>query len=140
MPSKAFLPFVSKNCTYQLNSALPIGDFNYLYEIGYHDKRIQLDELLSKIDSLNRISGIKTILYLMPEYNLIENHNYFKNYINYYTQKKINTVSIINGFDDFDQRNGQEYMISVHDGHPNSKAHAIVSKTLLKNISSLKSD
>jgi hypothetical protein len=120
--------------------ALPIGDFHYLNKKGYAERKIQLDEILSKIDSLNQIKKINCILYLMPEYNLLDNKKYFENYINYYNQKKIESIVVIDGFDDFNYEKGQDFMLSVHDGHPNFKAHEIISKSFLKYLTSSKSN
>jgi hypothetical protein len=122
------------------NLALPIGDFYYLEKIGYLEKKMQLDKLISQIDSLNSIYEIRSVFYLMPEYNLLDNKGYFKEYIEYYVSKKLPTITIINGFDDFKGRNGQDYMLSIHDGHPNSQAHAIIAKSLENIFNSSKSN
>lgn len=115
--------------------ALPIGEFHYLNKIGYKEKKVQLDEFLFTIDSLNKKNGIKSIIYLMPVFNLLNNNRYFEQYINYYTNKNLNTISIMNGFNDFNKEEGQDYMLSIHDGHPNSKAHAVISKSIMVQLS-----
>lgn len=120
--------------------ALPIGDFHYLNKKGYAERKFQLDEILSKIDSLNRINKINCILYLMPEYNLLDNKKYFENYINYYNQKNIESIVVMNGFDDFNFEKGQDFMLSVHDGHPNSKAHEIIAKSFIRYLTSYKTN
>jgi hypothetical protein len=115
--------------------ALPIGDFHYLSKKGYIEKKHEIDEILFRIDSLNSAHDIMCILYIMPEYNLLANKKYFSNYISYYNQKNLKSIDILNGFDDFNNAKEKNYTLSIHDGHPNSQAHKIIAKSILKYLS-----
>jgi hypothetical protein len=102
--------------------ALPMGDFHYFRTLAYSQKKEDLEIIRKQIEHIVNAKKIFVILYLMPDFNLLNNQKYFSEFIEYFNTWQSDRVIIINGFKDFEEDSGDTYCISIHDGHPNGKA------------------
>lgn len=109
---------------------LPIGDFYYLSEIAYEEKKSEMGKIFSTLDYVALSKKIDIIIYLLPNYNLLNQPQYFKKFVEVFKNNGFNSLKIIDGVDQFKNKKDGYYCLSIHDGHPNSRAHELIADTL----------
>ena len=111
---------------------LPVGNFHYFRTEAYKEHSKDFEVIYSKFSELTSVYDLKIILYLMPDFNLLNRPEYFKTFSDEFSFHRSN-VYVINGLDSFKGNKDGEYCISIHDGHPN----AVASKKIALDISLL---
>lgn len=135
--SANFLSSNFQNLLKRKGMALPIGDFNYFRTIGYNEKAEELNYAISYIDKINQNTNSETILYLYPEFNLLNHTKYFNSYTDFYENLNHSKIHVINGvskFEMIENQNHTQFYLSSHDGHPNASAHLEVSRQIFSYI------
>lgn len=131
----SFLSANTQNLLKRKGLALPLGDFHYFRKVAYYEKQQELEQLMDFIVKMNVEKNVQTILYLMPDFNLTNQTKYFDSFTNFflhYNGKK--RIHIINGIKDFQNSKDGYYCLSIHDGHPNGKAHLNIASSINKLI------
>lgn len=120
----SFLSANIQNLFKRKGMPLPIGDFNYYRTKAYQDKDIELKMVMGLIDEISTKKDIHFILYLMPDFNLTKNVEYFKTFVSFFANfRNYKKIHLINGIEEFRNEKDGYYCISIHDGHPNGLAH-----------------
>jgi|GEM_PF-7010080 len=136
--NSAMISFLSGNIQNTLKRhgiPLPIGDFHYLKEIAYKEKKDEMDRVMKYLTSVNMKYGTRIILYLMPDFNLTNNINYFRDFDDFFElYNNAPGITILNGPELFKDSPDGYYCISVHDGHPNDSAHIRIAKDICNEI------
>ena len=109
---------------------LPIGDFYYLSQIGYEQKKSDMEKVFKNLDYVALNKKIKVIIYLLPDYNLLNQPQFYKKFVEVFEGNGFSSLNIIDGVDQFKYKKDGYYCLSIHDGHPNSKAHELIADTL----------
>ncbi|MCB0695807.1 MAG: hypothetical protein KDC07_00500 [Chitinophagaceae bacterium] len=132
--NSAMINFLSSNIQNTLRRKgipLPIGDFHYLKEIAYTEKKDEMNRAMNYLQTVNKIHNTTIILYLMPDFNLTKNIGYFKNFRQYFLQfTSANGITVLDGPEMFIDADDGYYCISTHDGHPNDKAHILMGRQI----------
>ena len=116
---------------------LPIGEFYYLTKKGYLEKEHQLIKIVNHLNRVGLETEIEIILYLLPEFNLLNNIEYYDQFTSFF-ERSFNhqTIKVINGVRQFGGSKDDYYSLSIRDGHPNALAHLRISDTLKTIINS----
>ena len=118
---------------------MPFGEFYFLTSKAYQSNQINLKNTFAIFDAMTKKCSSynsQLIVYKMPEFNLLKNPELFYKVdsalLGYFNT---NTYALyINGNSYFDKESGNKYLISKHDGHPNTDAHQAIANTVLKAI------
>lgn len=139
--NSAMVNFLSSNIQNTLRRKgipLPIGDFHYYKEIAYHEKGSELDSIMTFLKELNNQHQVYTLLYLMPDFNLTKNIEYFEDFTRYFGKyNEKNGIIILDGPSYFQHTKDGHYCISKHDGHPNDDAHQSIARQINKALKTL---
>ncbi len=116
---------------------LPIGEFYYLTKKGYLEKEHQLIKIVNHLNRVGLETEIEIILYLLPEFNLLNNIEYYDQFTSFF-ERSFNhqSIKVINGVRQFGGSKDDYYSLSIRDGHPNALAHLRISDTLKTIINS----
>tara|TARA_Y100001970_G_scaffold81741_1_gene103543 strand:- start:331 stop:1284 length:954 start_codon:yes stop_codon:yes gene_type:complete len=114
---------------------LPIGDFYYLSEIAYEQKKSDMEKIFSTLDYVALSKKVDIIIYLHPNYNLLSQPKYFKKFVAAFKDNGFSSLNIIDGVNQFKNKKDGYYCLSIHDGHPNGNAHRVIADTLKNFIS-----
>ena len=109
---------------------LPIGDFYYLSGKAYEERESDMRKIFSTLDHLVLSKKINIIIYLLPDYNLLNQPQYFKKFVEVFKNNGFNSLKIIDGVNQFKNKKDGYYCLSIHDGHPNFRAHELIADTL----------
>ena len=114
---------------------LPMANF-IIWQKGY----LKQDQLIMIVNHLNRVgleTEIEIILYLLPEFNLLNNIEYYDQFTSFF-ERSFNhqSIKVINGVRQFGGSKDDYYSLSIRDGHPNALAHLRISDTLKTIINS----
>ena len=110
---------------------IPYGDFYYLTQSLYNNstKQFKLYKDIFKHVFIKINKNTKLIVYSMPEYNLINQTEFFKNVdstlYNFFKEKN---AIYIDGKDHLMGYKFNQLVSTRSDGHPNSLAHKIITK------------
>ncbi len=134
--------YLSSNIQKQLKFrgiVIPLGEFYQLTQKTYLETNKNWIDTQKKMDSVSQIciqNKSKFILYRMPEFNLLNHPNLFYSMdteIDNYVNSNKNII-YFNGIKDFENEDGDKYMLSKYDGHPNELAHMRIAKKIAKYI------
>lgn len=110
---------------------LPIGDFHYYKEVAYSEQREELDNAINFIGKVCEERSVSAILYLMPDFNLAQKTGYFRQFTDYFAKYDGSRgITVVNGVMYFHDAEDGYYCISIHDGHPNGKAHMRIAEQI----------
>jgi len=132
--------FLSKKIQKELKLrgyVLPFGEFYSLTHSFYAENGKRWQESAKIFDSMIaqcQKNNINFLIYNLPEFNLLKNKDLFVNVnstLNGYFKDKEDII-FINDISDF--KDEDNYMISKYDGHPNKKAHEVISKRIVKEL------
>lgn len=132
--------FLSKKIQKELKLrgyVLPFGEFYSLTHSFYAENGKRWQESAKIFDNMIaqcQKNNINFLIYNLPEFNLLKNKDLFVNVnstINGYFKDKEGII-FINDISDF--KDEDNYMISKYDGHPNKKAHEVISKRIVKEL------
>ena len=130
-----FLRTNIKNILLQRGIMLPFGFFYKLH--NNHSDNEKIKEIyagLKYIDTLVELKKIHVYIYILPDFNLINQKKYFERFISLYKNNNYKNVTVLNGFDDFIFDKNNNYSLSIMDSHPNGDAHQIIAKKIIKII------
>lgn len=140
--NSAMISFLSSNLQNTLKRhgmPLPIGSFHYYKEKAYHTQKKELDLAMDYLLILSRKHNLNIVLYLLPDFNLTKNTSYFKDFTDYFNQyKNEERFIIVNGVEYYKHAKDGEYCMSIHDGHPNAKAHMSIATQINNCIDSIR--
>jgi hypothetical protein len=118
---------------------VPIGEFYQLTQKTYLETNknwIDTKKKLNTVSQICKTNQSKFILYKMPEFNLLNHSNLFhsldEKFVNYINSNK--NITYYNGINDFENENGDKFMLSKYDGHPNELAHFRIAKKIAEYI------
>ena len=117
---------------------LPIGNFHYFRTDAYKEHRQDLDLVYSKFLELSSVYDVNIILYLMPDFNLLNRPEYFETFTDGFNYNN-SSVYVINGIDKFKDAKDGEYCISIQDGHPNADASKKIASEIILLINQIQS-
>ncbi len=139
--NSAMTSFLSSNIQNTLKRhgmPLPVGDFHYLKEVAYEEKKDEMTRVMNYLQTVVSENNINVILYLMPDFNLTKNIGYFKSFNRFFNQyQNTKGISVIDGPTLFVNSPDGYYCLSVHDGHPNDSAHVQMAKHIHNDITSI---
>jgi len=121
---------------------LPFGEFHYLTKKGYLDSDpswTESQKILADAVKKCEDDNIELILYKVPEFNLLENNSLFSE-VDKSLEAFINkhpSIHYIDGFEDFENVNVEDFILSTYDGHPNENAHQKIADKIYSKIKSL---
>jgi hypothetical protein len=134
--------YISSNTQKQLKFrgvVLPIGEFYQLTQKTYLETNKNWIDTKKKLDSVSQIckrNQSKFILYRMPEFNLLNHPQLFsifdKEMVDYVDSNR--NITYFNGIEDFNNEDGDKFMLSKYDGHPNELAHMRIAKKIAEYI------
>jgi lysophospholipase L1-like esterase len=134
--------YMSSNTQKQLKFrgvVLPIGEFYQLTQKTYLETNKNWIDTKKKLDSVSQIckrNQSKFILYRMPEFNLLNHPQLFsifdKEMVDYVDSNR--NITYFNGIEDFNNEDGDKFMLSKYDGHPNELAHMRIAKKIAEYI------
>jgi hypothetical protein len=134
--------YLSSNAQKQLKFrgiVLPIGEFYQLTQKTYLETNKNWIDTKKKLDSVSQIckrNQSKFILYRIPEFNLLSHPQLFsifdKEMVDYVDSNR--NITYFNGIKDFNKEDGDKFMLSKYDGHPNELAHMRIAKKIAEYI------
>ena len=133
----SFLSYNIQNFIRRNGILLPIGDFYYLSEIAYDQRKSDMEKIFSTLDYVALSKKVDIIIYLHPNYNLLSHPKYFKKFVAAFKDNGFSSLKIIDGVNLFKNKKDGYYCLSIFDGHPNGNAHRVIADTL-KNFISVK--
>lgn len=118
---------------------IPAGDFYYLIKRAYlesNENWMKSKEIIGEAAHICDSYGATFILYKMPEFNLLSNRKLYRNADQALTSFVDTVPNIVyrDGFNDFNDGNGDQFMLSKYDGHPNVLAHRVIAESVSKFI------
>ena len=134
--------YLSKNIQKQLKFrgiVIPVGDFHHLTKQAYLETSepwINTQKLLKEVSLLCKKNQADFILYKMPEFNLLNHPNLFQSIdtaIDNFVESNKN-ITYFNGISDFKNEDGNKFMLSKYDGHPNELAHMRIAEKIAEYI------
>ena len=134
--------YLSHNIQKQLKIrgiVMPVGEFHHLTKKAYletNETWKNTQKLLDEVSQICNRDESNFILYKMPEFNLLNHSNLFYT-IDHEMENYVDSnkhIIYFNGIKDFNNEDGNKFMLSKYDGHPNELAHMRIAKKIANYI------
>jgi hypothetical protein len=124
---------------------IPAGEFHYFTRRAYKQHQPLWQESVQLVGDIHdrcEAGASHLIVYKFPSFHLLHHQHFFQQMDDEIARAMNDDLGVdfVNGKDDFDADNYEDYMLSKYDGHPNAVAHHRIAESLCGRIRQMQKD